>query len=597
MASPRAIPSASAADFWVSSVPTLPDALEKFQIYAGDLPARPPARAGDNAHIYFMLHKAKHTADKRRLLLWMNGGPGCSSFDGVMMEIGAWRTKADGTGLEWAQEGGAWNEYVDVLYLDQPVGTGFSYVSTNAYASTLSQAADEVKYFLERFVEVFPEYKRGNGADAYIVGESFAGQYIPYTARSLVQAGGSSPVDLKGIAIGNGFIDPRSQYGSEIDLLVERNVWQKGGKEYNAAMASFVKCQEMMRKTPGNPRNIPFCESLLPQVIDLTKDMSGGQAMCINIYDVRLADTMPECGMNWPPNLHATYDFLHRQDVRKAFNVNEKQKPEAWIECNKRVGSALSSDTEDAAVTIIPGLLEHNIQVLIFAGDQDLICNHIGLERMIDNLEWNGRRGFSSAASTAAQQWYVNETVAGSWRTERNLTYVSVAGASHMVGYDVPIVSHDMMLRWMNVDLLSAAGPSARIPSRLGNDAGRELVIGGAAGHDVSVIPGSKSTEQAALDAKWEAYYQAGSAALVILLLMLVIGSCIILRLRRAARKQGTYQAPGSRGISIDSGADMELDRLVENADVEDEADARRSQQLGKLEEERFVIHDERQER
>jgi carboxypeptidase D len=106
----------SAASFYVSSVPTLSDAAEKFEIYAGYLPARSPAHAQDNAYIYFQLHKAKHKAEKRRLLSWFNGGPGCSSFDGIMMEIGAWRTKADGSGLEWAAEGGAWNEYVDVLY-------------------------------------------------------------------------------------------------------------------------------------------------------------------------------------------------------------------------------------------------------------------------------------------------------------------------------------------------------------------------------------------------------------------------------------------------------------------------------------------------
>lgn len=106
----------SAASFFVSDVPTLPNIGEQFQIYAGALPARTPEHAAENAHIYFQLHKAKHNADRRRLLMWMNGGPGCSSFDGIMMEVGAWRTKADETGLEWAPVGGVWNEYVDVLY-------------------------------------------------------------------------------------------------------------------------------------------------------------------------------------------------------------------------------------------------------------------------------------------------------------------------------------------------------------------------------------------------------------------------------------------------------------------------------------------------
>lgn len=60
--------------------------------------------------------------------------------------------------------------------VDQPVGTGFSYAPLSGYVSSLTQAANEVRYFLERFVEVFPEYKNGHGIDTWLAGESFAGQ-------------------------------------------------------------------------------------------------------------------------------------------------------------------------------------------------------------------------------------------------------------------------------------------------------------------------------------------------------------------------------------------------------------------------------------
>jgi carboxypeptidase D len=114
--------------------------------------------------------------------------------------------------------------------VDQPVGTGFSYVSTSAYTKTLEQAADEVLYFLQQFVEVYPEYKQGNGVDTYIAGESFAGQYIPFTASALLKAGRNNPIDLKGIAIGNGFIDPKAQAGSELEMMVKANIWKENSK-------------------------------------------------------------------------------------------------------------------------------------------------------------------------------------------------------------------------------------------------------------------------------------------------------------------------------------------------------------------------------
>lgn len=167
----------AAADFYVKAVPALPDS-QSLLVYAGYLPARPgyPDPA-DDAHLYFLLEKARHLGGgdkpgKRRLLLWLNGGPGCSSFDGLMMEIGSWRPSMTSKNkLEWTVAGGAWNEYTDILFLDQPVGTGFSYASTDGYAHNLTQAAKDISYFLKRFVEVFPEYSKDADVDFFIGGE------------------------------------------------------------------------------------------------------------------------------------------------------------------------------------------------------------------------------------------------------------------------------------------------------------------------------------------------------------------------------------------------------------------------------------------
>lgn len=118
--------------------------------------------------------------------------------------------------------------------------------------------------------------------------------------------------------------------------------------------------------------------------------------MCINIYDVRLSDDYPACGLHWPTTLKATYDYLKRPEVRKAFHVDENSKPEAWVECNNRVHTALTDgSTTQASVELLPGLLKSGIEVMLFAGDQDLICNHVGVERLVENLSWGGQKGFS----------------------------------------------------------------------------------------------------------------------------------------------------------------------------------------------------------
>ena len=124
-----------------------PEQERRFDIEAGYIPARAPEKGQtapkDEAHLYFMLHRAMHPQQPRRkLVFWLNGGPGCSSFDGALLELGALRIQEDGR-LALARPGYAWNEYADVVYVDQPVGTGFSYVANEAYATSLTQVADE----------------------------------------------------------------------------------------------------------------------------------------------------------------------------------------------------------------------------------------------------------------------------------------------------------------------------------------------------------------------------------------------------------------------------------------------------------------------
>lgn len=112
--------------------------------------------------------------------------------------------------------------------------------------------------------------------------------------------------------------------------------------------------------------------------------------MCLNIYDIRLEDTNPACGMNWPPDMAPINQYLKRKDVVKALHAEAHA--EAWVECRRDVHRAFHEKSENASVVVIPKVLE-KIPVLIFAGDQDLICNYLGLEAMIKEMTWNGATG------------------------------------------------------------------------------------------------------------------------------------------------------------------------------------------------------------
>ena len=76
-------------------------------------------------------------------------------MDGALMEIGPYRLKDD---AHLVYNEGAWDEFANVLFVDNPVGTGFSYVDTDSYVHELTDMADQMVVFLEKFFALFPEY-------------------------------------------------------------------------------------------------------------------------------------------------------------------------------------------------------------------------------------------------------------------------------------------------------------------------------------------------------------------------------------------------------------------------------------------------------
>jgi carboxypeptidase D len=109
-----------------------------------------------------------------------------------------------------------------------------------------------------------------------------------------------------------------------------------------------------------------------------------------------------------------------RSDVVNALHAQAKQ--EAWQECSGRVGSILQNRDSPSSIALLPKVVE-KIRVLLFAGDQDVICNYVGQERLIERLEWKGDKGMQGAET---KTWVVNGTDAGTWQEARGLSFVKV---------------------------------------------------------------------------------------------------------------------------------------------------------------------------
>lgn len=148
---------------------------------------------------------------------------------------------------------------------------------------------------------------------------------------------------------------------------------------FNTSYCIFFESGASQTKTKTN-RLHPLCSV-------------NGKTTCVNVYDIRLSDTYPACGMNWPPDLTYITPYLRRDDVRTALHAPGSSS--AWTECRGTVGSALSARKSKPSSTLLKGIIERGTKIMLFSGDQDLICNYVGTERLIESLEWQGSTGFN----------------------------------------------------------------------------------------------------------------------------------------------------------------------------------------------------------
>ena len=136
-----------------------------------------------HGNMFFWHFENKHLANRHRTVIWLNGGPGCSSLDGALMEIGPYKLKDEET-LEYQPD--SWNEFANLLFVDNPVGTGFSYVDADSYLHELPEMAAHFTIFLERYFQLFPE-EEGNDVRFHPSRPGVADFYSSILLASLMQ--------------------------------------------------------------------------------------------------------------------------------------------------------------------------------------------------------------------------------------------------------------------------------------------------------------------------------------------------------------------------------------------------------------------------
>ena len=194
--------------FRVSNVPGLAT-QPGFASYAGYLPTsdNKPADPAKNDQMFFWLVESQTSPATDPLVIWLSGGPGCSSIAAMFEENGPFKLQHGDTVLTTDH---GWNQRANVLYVDQPLQTGLSYTADGRFVNSQGGVNVDFYAFLQNFLEAFPQYK---GRKLFITGESYAGHFIPAIATHILEKQGTPgaiDVTLAGLAIGNGWIDPRT---------------------------------------------------------------------------------------------------------------------------------------------------------------------------------------------------------------------------------------------------------------------------------------------------------------------------------------------------------------------------------------------------
>ena len=136
-------------------------------------------------NLFYWFFKNKNASAP--LLLWINGGPGATSMMGVFMEGGPLRVRRKSSGaddFEIYPATKSWADDYSIIFLDQPVGTGFSYSEVHDTCHHMSCGGKEFVDFLTQFLDMYPEFWNKR---FFLTGESFGGKYLALFTQMILE--------------------------------------------------------------------------------------------------------------------------------------------------------------------------------------------------------------------------------------------------------------------------------------------------------------------------------------------------------------------------------------------------------------------------
>ncbi|XP_024963652.1 serine carboxypeptidase-like 31 [Cynara cardunculus var. scolymus] len=404
--------------------------------------------------LFYWFYEAWTLPDEKPLVLWLNGGPGCSSVGyGATQEIGPFIVGTDGNSLQLNPY--SWNIEANMLFLESPVGVGFSYSNTTSDYENLGDdfTAKDTYAFLHNWFKKFPSYRT---RAFYIAGESYAGKYVPELA-GLIYEKNNDPslfINLKGILLGN----PETSDAEDWKGLVDY-AWSHAVVSDETHKTIRESCDFNSNNTWSNDNCSQAVDEVLRQYkeIDIyslyTSVCNANSAYSENkqvVFNKSTSKMMPRIIGGYDPCLDDyAKGYYNKPEVQKALHVSNGLQLKNWSICNMDIFNGWSQSI-DSVLPIYKKLIDAKLRIWVYSGDTDGRVPVLSTRYSLSSL------GLSITRSW--RPWY-NQKQVGGWIQEyEGLTFATFRGAGHAV----PIFKPSESLAFFTSFLLGESPPSQR---------------------------------------------------------------------------------------------------------------------------------------
>ena len=350
----------------------------------------------------------------------------------MFSEMGPYAVASDGSTL--VRREASWNTDYGMIFIDNPVGAGYSYTETETgyCTNTKVEVSSQLFELMQQFYQVFPEQLEN---ELIITGESYAGHYVPGLAYKILQENNKGErvrLPLTALAIGDGWVDPYTQLGAYPDMLFNIGVASAGEKrvfqDYITRTQRFIEAGQMA--DAFNVWDEMINGDIYPYP-NYYHNVTGS-----NDYD-NFMDT------NEPDELGYYYPFVTAPNTRKGIHAGGAVYNDGSA-CEMNLVSDFMVSFKDE----VSELLE-NYKVLIYSGQLDVIIGAALTEAMVPTIPWSGRAQFLAQDKVVWRVSPQDSEVAGYVKQYANLTQAVVRGAGHLVPFDQPERALNMLDKWI----------------------------------------------------------------------------------------------------------------------------------------------------